>query len=63
MLQIPFSIEVEALNRVAASAHTSENACLSAFDAVKSTIHSAAREAYAHTRKTNYILTVKDFRR
>ena len=39
----------------------SEAKCLSAFDAVRTSILEVAREAYSHGRRNYYTLTVADF--
>ena len=40
----------------------SEAKCLSAFDAVRTSILEIAREAYSHGRRNYYTLTAADFR-
>ena len=40
----------------------SEAKCLSAFDAVRTSILEVAREAYSHGRRNYYTLTAADFR-
>lgn len=39
-----------------------EAKCLSAFDALRTSIYDVAREAYSHDRRDSYTLTVADFR-
>jgi hypothetical protein len=40
----------------------SEAQCLSAFDALRTSIHDVAREAYSNNRLNSYTLTATDFR-
>ena len=41
---------------------TAEATYLAAFDTASSSIHDIARNAYARTRKSMYVLTAADFR-
>jgi Protein of unknown function (DUF1488) len=60
MAKVPFFIQVAALGRLRAGAHT-EAGYLDAFDAERIAIQDAARKAYSHKRKQNmYVLTAAD---
>ncbi|OOG67598.1 hypothetical protein BLJAPNOD_02450 [Ensifer sp. M14] len=61
MLEVPFYVEAEALAR-GAPTRTTEAACLQAFDAARNKIYDVAKAAYAHGRRTIYVLTAADFR-
>ncbi|AZO28401.1 MULTISPECIES: DUF1488 domain-containing protein [Mesorhizobium] len=64
MFQIRFFIEVEALAKsgVALGGKVStETACLSAFDALRTSIQDVAGKVYARSRRDSYILTAADF--
>jgi len=61
MFEVPFFVETGALARPGRT-ELSEADFLTAFDAVRSSIHDVARKAYSHRRRTSYILTAADFR-
>ncbi|MBP1874852.1 hypothetical protein LPJGGPFB_02650 [Ensifer adhaerens] len=61
MLEVPFYVEAEALAH-GAPTRTTEAACLNAFDAARTKIYDVAKAAYAHGRRTIYVLTAADFR-
>ena len=65
MFKVRFFIEAEALGRFEAlrDKDAAEIACLSAFDALRGSIHDAASKAYARDRRDSYTLTSADFRR
>lgn len=60
MLQVPFLVEAAALS-VSGKSVQSEAECLTAFDAVRNSIHKVAQKAYARGRHTPYTLTAADF--
>ncbi len=60
MAQVPFIIEAEALS-ISGRTAESESECLTAFDAARGSIQSAARKAYSRGRGNPYTLTVADF--
>lgn len=63
MSSVPFFVEAAALAKSSAiKVHTSEADYLAAFDAARGSIHDIAREAYANSRRSSYVLTVSDFR-
>jgi len=64
MSSVPFFVEAAALAKSAGkqAVVTSEADCLAAFDAARVSIHDIAREAYANSRRSSYVLTVSDFR-
>lgn len=64
MFQIRFFIEASALTKSDAAnreAGTLEARCLSAFDALRTTIYDVACKAYSHGRRDSYTLTAADF--
>ena len=61
MFEVPFFLEAAALAKTGSSEVT-EAGCLAAFDAALDSIHKIAQKAYAHGRRTMYILTAADFR-
>ncbi|WP_454812587.1 DUF1488 domain-containing protein [Labrys neptuniae] len=65
MFEIRFFVEAGALAKAATMSRgstASEAECLSAFDALRASIHDVAREAYSHDHLSSYTLTVSDFR-
>lgn len=65
MFQIRFFIEAGALTKPDAGkreAGALEAKCLSAFDALRTSIYDVAREAYSHGHHDSYTLTGADFR-
>jgi hypothetical protein len=65
MFQIRFFVEAGALTKsdtAVREAGTLEAKCLSAFDALRTSIQDVAREAYSHARHDSYTLTAADFR-
>lgn len=61
MESIPFRIDADALIGSSAGETTPlETACLTAFDARRSTIERAAGRVYSDARKSVYILTARD---
>jgi hypothetical protein len=65
MAQIRFFVEASALARsdtATRGTDASEAKCLSAFDALRASIHDVARRAYSHRRCDSYTLTAEDFR-
>lgn len=61
MIQVPFFVEADAL-AAKGSANPSEDECLSAFDAARSSINDAARKAYSKGRHNAYTLKAGDLR-
>jgi hypothetical protein len=65
MFQIRFFVEAGALTTADAAkreAGALEARCLTAFDALRTSIYDVAREAYSHGRCDSYTLTAADFR-
>lgn len=65
MFEVPFFIEAAPLTRSATPVRETaalEAICLSAFDASRTSIHDAARTAYARHRSSSYTLTIADIR-
>jgi len=64
MHQVRFFVEVEALAKagIASAGSAPEARYLSAFDALRASIHDVAGRAYARTRRDSYTLTAADFR-
>ena len=65
MFEVRFFVEAGALARADArvgKTMPSEAECLTAFDAVRGSIHDVARETYSNSRRTSYNLTAADFR-
>jgi hypothetical protein len=65
MFQIRFFIEASALTKSDAAkreAGVLEAKCLSAFDALRTSIYHVASKAYSHGRHDSYTLTAADFR-
>ena len=60
MFQVPFFVEAGALSSFGMSAE-SEAECLSAFDALRGSIHNIARKAYSRGGSIPYTLTAADF--
>lgn len=64
MLRVPFLIEATALaksNGLESATTASEDACLAAFDAARSSIQDIARIIYSRGRHPFYVLTAADF--
>lgn len=61
MIQVPFFVEADAL-ATKGSANPSEAECLSAFDAILTSVHKVARKAYSNGRHNSYTLKAGDFR-
>lgn len=61
MVSVPFSVEVRALQKPGSLPPVGEAQSLAAFDAMCSSVHDAAREAYARSRQTTYVLSKADF--
>ncbi|MCX8996233.1 DUF1488 domain-containing protein [Rhizobiaceae bacterium BDR2-2] len=64
MFEVRFFIEAGALAKsdvAARRAGSLEAKCLSAFDALRTSIHDIARKAYAQGRRPSYTLTAADF--
>jgi len=65
MFEVPFFVEIGALVKSATElrmSDTLEARSLSAFDALRASIHAAASKAYSGGRRANYILTAADLR-
>lgn len=65
MFEVPFFVETSALGQSGAEPRGEdipETRFLSAFDALRASIHDAARKAYFGGRRTSYILTAADLR-
>jgi hypothetical protein len=65
MFQIRFFVEAAALAKsdiALRGTGGSEAKCLSAFDALRTSIHDVARKAYSHRRSDSYTLTADHFR-
>ena len=65
VFEIRFFVEAGALARSETAlpgSGMSEAKCLSAFDALRTSIQDVAREAYSHRRLSYYTLTAADFR-
>jgi hypothetical protein len=64
VFEIRFFVEASALARPgpAPTGSDAPEKCLSAFDALRASIHEAARQAYASRRGSSYTLTAADFR-
>lgn len=65
MFEVLFFVEVDALAKPETGPQAtpaSETRCLSAFDALRSSIQEVARKVYSRQRRTSYILTAADFR-
>lgn len=65
MFQIRFFVEAGALTKQDAAkreAGALEAKCLTAFDALRTSIYEAASKAYSHGRRDSYTLTAADFR-
>jgi len=65
MFQISFFVEAGALSKSDGAMRApgaTEAKCLSAFDALRTSIHEVARKAYSHRRRDSYTLTAADFR-
>ncbi|QDC02772.1 DUF1488 domain-containing protein [Mesorhizobium sp. 8] len=62
MFQIRFFIEADALAKpdTKREAGALEAKCLSAFDALRTSIYDVARKAYSHGRRDSYTLTAAD---
>lgn len=61
MKSVPFAVETEALQKAGFGNVQGEAQCLAAFDAVRASIQDVAREAYAASRQTTYVLKAVDF--
>jgi hypothetical protein len=65
MFEVRFFVEAGALAKSDTELRrtgASESKCLAAFDALRTSIHNVAREAYSHGRRNSYTLTAADFR-
>lgn len=62
MVQISFSVAVDAISKKPAELADAETDYLAAFDAVRGLVHDIARNAYSHGRKNMYALTSADFK-
>jgi len=62
MFQISFSVAADAISEVPPGTASAEATYLAAFDTAASSIHDVARNAYARSRKSIYVLTAADFR-
>ena len=65
MFQIRFFIEAGALTKSGGAIRETgslEAKCLTAFDALRTSIYDVARKAYSHGRRDSYTLTSADFR-
>lgn len=65
VFEVPFFIEADALAKAdgtTARFDVSQDACLSAFDRLRATIHDVARAIHARRRSTSHILNASDFR-
>ncbi|RWH73434.1 DUF1488 domain-containing protein [Mesorhizobium sp.] len=65
MFQIRFFVEASALTKSDAARRevgALKAKCLSAFDALRTSIYDVARETYSHGRRDSYTLTAADFR-
>lgn len=65
MFEVPFFVEAGVLaksDNELCKAEASETRFLAAFDALRASIHEAARKVYSNGRRTSYMLTVTDFR-
>jgi len=64
MFQVRFLVEAGALSKSKSAVRgtaLAESECLSAFDALRPSIHDVARKAYSHSRRDSYTLTAADF--
>lgn len=61
MFEVHFFVEVGALVEPDKT-DASETDYLTAFDRARGSVHDVARKIYGNVRRTEYILTVKDFR-
>lgn len=61
MFQISFSVTADAISKAPSGTETSEATYLAAFDTASSSIHDIARNAYARSRRSMYVLTAADF--
>lgn len=65
MFEIPFFVDIGALVKSATELRMSETleaTCLSAFDALRTSIYAAAAKAYLDGRRASYVLTAADIR-
>jgi hypothetical protein len=63
MFEIRFFVETAALAEgQPRGSRMSEAQCLSAFDAMRASIHDVARKVYSHQRRNSNTLTATDFR-
>ncbi|HEV2900163.1 MAG TPA: DUF1488 domain-containing protein [Pseudaminobacter sp.] len=62
MVQISFSVEIDAISKKTAEPANAEIDYLAAFDAVRGLVHDMARNAYSRGRKNMYALTSADFK-
>lgn len=65
MFEVRFFIEADALTKSEPDLHDMEMVemkSLSAFDALRASIHDVARRAYSSNRRDSYTLTAADFR-
>ena len=65
MFEVRFFVEAAALAKADPNLRgtgATEPRCLSAFDALRTSIHDVARKAYSHGRRDTYTLTAADFR-
>lgn len=64
VFELKFFVEAAALTKLFSMTNdhpASEEALLASFDALRSSIQVAAREAYSNSRQTSYTLTASDF--
>lgn len=62
MFEIRFFVEAAALASASPGRSGVESDCLAAFDALRPSIHDAARSAYDRKRGDSYVLTAADLR-
>ncbi|MAN78236.1 DUF1488 domain-containing protein [Pelagibacterium flavum] len=65
MFEVQFFVDIDALAKLDTSSiasGTAESRWLNAFDALRTSILDVAREVYANSRRTTYLLTAADFR-
>ncbi|MGX9576186.1 MAG: DUF1488 domain-containing protein [Mesorhizobium sp.] len=62
MSQISFFVDAAAISTAPPGTATAEATYLAAFDSAVGPIHDVARNAYARTGKSMYVLTAADFR-
>jgi hypothetical protein len=62
MVQISFTVAVDAISKKTPEPADAETEYLAAFDAMRGLVHDMARNAYSHGRKNMYALTSADFK-